>query len=91
MSTSTSSPAAPVRGTARSLEGTVVSASMQKTIVVRVTRTKTHPVYKKRFTVSRTYHVHDEAGAYRVGDAVRFVECRPLSRTKRWRAIPKAQ
>lgn len=83
-------PVAASRGSARTLEGVVVSANMQKTIVVRVTRTKVHPVYKKRFTVSRSYHVHDEQGAYAPGDAVRFVECRPLSRTKRWRALPKA-
>lgn len=67
--------------------GTVVSTAMNKTIVVRVDRVKMHPKYGKQYTVSRRYHVHDEKSVGRVGDQVTFVECRPLSKTKRWRII----
>lgn len=69
-------------------KGTVVSTAMNKTIVVRVDRVKMHPKYGKQYTVSRRYHVHDEKGLSRVGDQVTFVECRPLSKTKRWRIAP---
>ena len=71
----------------RTFTGTVVSAGMQKTIVVRVDRLKLHPKYQKRYRVMKTYHVHDETGEAVVGRTVMFAECRPLSRTKRWRLI----
>lgn len=71
----------------RSFEGVVVSDAMQKTIVVRVDRTVIHPQYKKRYQVSRRYKVHDEKEQYGVGDTVRFIECRPLSKDKRWRVL----
>ena len=58
---------------------------MAKTVVVRVDRTVTHPKYKKRYVRSEKYKVHDEANAHKVGETVSFVECRPLSRDKRWR------
>lgn len=69
----------------RTFTGTVVSIGMQKTIVVRVDRQKLHTKYNKRYRVSRKYHVHDEKNTAKVGDVVNFVECRPLSKTKRWR------
>lgn len=62
---------------------------MSKTIVVRVDRTKVHPKYGRRYKVSRRYKVHDEINAYHVGDEVMFVECRPLSKDKRWRVTGK--
>lgn len=71
----------------RTLHGTVVSDAMQKTIVVRVDRTKTHPKYNKRYTVSRRYQVHDEKNEFHNGDTVVFCETRPLSRHKRWRVV----
>lgn len=71
----------------RTLTGTVVSDAMDKTIVVSVSRTKVHPKYKKRYTVSKKYHVHDEKNSHAVGDTVTFVETRPLSRHKRWRVL----
>jgi len=71
----------------RNLEGKVVSNKMQKTIVVEVDRIKVHPVYKKRYFVSRKYKVHDEKGLAKIGDKVIFEECRPLSKDKRWRLI----
>jgi small subunit ribosomal protein S17 len=65
--------------------GTVVSDKMEKTVVVAVENRFPHPIYQK--TVSRTtrYKVHDEDNACRVGDRVRIIETRPLSRTKRWK------
>lgn len=71
----------------RVLRGAIVSTAMSKTIVVRVDRVKMHPKYRKQYTVSRRYHVHDEKGLGHVGDRATFIECRPLSKTKRWRVI----
>ncbi|MBM5789549.1 30S ribosomal protein S17 [Candidatus Parcubacteria bacterium] len=75
--------------TRRTLTGTVVSAKMNKTIVIRVDRTIVHPKYGKRYVRSRTYHVHDEVGSFQVGEVVQFQECRPYSKTKRWRVLKK--
>ncbi|HPL93378.1 MAG TPA: 30S ribosomal protein S17 [bacterium] len=71
----------------RSFEGLVVSDKMDKTIVVLVESFKMHPVYKKRFKVSKRYKVHNENNEAKVGNVVRFVECRPLSKDKRWRLV----
>ncbi|MEK7516882.1 MAG: 30S ribosomal protein S17 [Patescibacteria group bacterium] len=76
----------PVR---RHFQGVVVSNAMAKTIVVRVDRLRHHPKYKKYYRVSRKFKVHDERGQYKPGDVVRFEECRPISKDKRWRALPK--
>lgn len=65
--------------------GTVVSNNSDKTIVVKVESVKQHPKYKKRYVVSRKYQVHDANNEYKVGDKVVFIECRPLSKNKRWR------
>ncbi len=64
--------------------GEVVSAKMAKTIVVEVTRRVPHPLYKRIVTRRKKFYAHDEAGAARLGDVVRIVESRPLSRLKRW-------
>lgn len=74
---------------ARKFVGEVVSDKMDKTIVVKVASVKVHPKYQKRYTVSKKYKVHDETNQYKVGDKVNFVECRPLSRDKRWRVLSK--
>lgn len=66
-------------------QGVVVSDVQDKTIIVRVLRTTTHPLYKKTIRVSKKYHVHDEANDANVGDTVRIIETRPLSKLKRWR------
>jgi len=71
----------------RSFTGVVVSDKMAKTIVVRVDRTIVHPKYGKRYTRSRKYKVHDEKNAHKVGQTVTFVECRPISKDKRWRVV----
>jgi small subunit ribosomal protein S17 len=73
------------RHTRRELVGVVTSARMQKTIVVKVTRTSQHRIYQRVVRMSKKYYAHDETGEARVGDTVRIVETRPLSRLKRWR------
>jgi len=71
----------------RRFEGTVVSAKANKSLVVAVNRTKLHSKYLKRFTVTKRYLVHDEKNAFKTGDQVAFIECRPISKNKRWRVI----
>jgi small subunit ribosomal protein S17 len=73
----------------RTFQGIVVSNKMDKTAVVRVDRIKVHPKYKKRYKVSRRFKVHDPENKCKVGDKVAIVECRPLSREKRWKIIEK--
>jgi len=73
------------RGRRQERQGTVVSDAMEKTIVVRVDVVKAHPRYKKVVRRSVKFHAHDETGQAKVGDVVRIVETRPLSKTKRWR------
>lgn len=58
---------------------------MQKTIVVEVTRLAPHPMYNKVLKIRKRYVVHDEKGEAKVGDKVRIVETRPISKTKHWR------
>jgi small subunit ribosomal protein S17 len=71
----------------RKFNGVVLSDKMDKTIVVRVESVKRDPKYKKRYTVAKKYKVHDEANKYKEGDKVEFVECRPLSKDKKWRVL----
>jgi small subunit ribosomal protein S17 len=73
------------RGRSQERRGVVVSDAMDKTIVVKVDTVKAHPRYKKVVRRSRKFHAHDEQNAAKVGDLVRIVETRPLSRTKNWR------
>ncbi|MCX6794895.1 MAG: 30S ribosomal protein S17 [Candidatus Falkowbacteria bacterium] len=74
----------------RTFRGVVVSDKNDKTIVVKIESVKKHPKYQKRYAVSRNYKVHDEKNEFHVGDKVSFVECRPLSRDKRWRVVKNA-
>ena len=67
--------------------GKVVSDKMDRTCVVRVERRGAHPIYKKVVRQFRKYMVHDEQGRCKVGDVVRIMECRPLSKRKRWRYV----
>lgn len=67
--------------------GTVVSDKMDKTIVVKVETRMPHPLYGKIVTRSKKYKAHDEENRCRVGDVVKIMETRPLSRTKRWRLL----
>jgi small subunit ribosomal protein S17 len=68
-------------------EGVVVSAAMNKTIVVRMKRLLPHPVYGKYVTKNKKYYAHDEKNECQVGDTVRIMETRPLSKLKCWRLV----
>lgn len=67
--------------------GTVVSATNDKTITVLVATYRTHPLYKKRVKYSKKYAAHDEKNIAKVGDTVRIVQTRPLSKTKRYELV----
>jgi len=65
--------------------GEVVSAKMTKTIVVEVTRRVPHPIYKRIINKRSKFYAHDEQQTAKIGDTVRIIECRPMSKLKRWR------
>ncbi len=67
--------------------GTVVAKKMAKTVTVLVERQIRHPLYRKTVRRKQTFLVHDEAGTCKVGDVVRIIETRPISKTKRWRVL----
>lgn len=71
----------------RHFKGVVVSAAQQKTIVVRVDHLRFHPIYQKRYTVSKKFQVHDAKQQCSVGETVEFEECRPISKHKKMRVI----
>ena len=71
----------------RVLQGVVVSDKQDKTIVVKVERRFTHPLFKKTVRRSKNYHAHDEGNAHKVGETVSIEETKPLSRLKRWIVI----
>jgi small subunit ribosomal protein S17 len=75
------------RGRRKERVGVVVSAAMEKTIVVKVERREPHPLYGKVLRRFKKFHAHDEQRAAKVGDRVRIGETRPLSRLKRWRLL----
>jgi small subunit ribosomal protein S17 len=74
----------------RVLQGTVVSDTNEKTVVVRVDRAFTHPVMKKTVRRSKKYHAHDEANSAKVGDTVWIEECPPISKNTRWTLVQHA-
>jgi small subunit ribosomal protein S17 len=74
-------------GRRRSRQGVVVSDKANKTITVKIEIARPHRVYKKIVRTSATLHAHDERNEAHIGDTVRVVESRPLSRTKRWRLV----
>ena len=73
-----------VQGRRKEVVGEVVAARMQKTIVVQVTRKKSHPFYGRVVARHKKFYAHDEKNEAHVGDVVRIEESRPLSRLKRW-------
>ncbi len=78
----------PARNSHRKVrEGEVVSTKMDKTIVVRISRRISHPLYKKIITRYTKFHAHDERSEAHVGDLVKIMETRPLSKMKRWRLV----
>jgi len=68
----------------RILQGVVVSDKADKTAIVKVERRFMHPIYKKTVRTSKKYAAHDESNSCRLGDLVRIIESRPISRTKSW-------
>lgn len=69
--------------------GVVVSDKMDKTVVVVIERIKEHPIYKKKFTVSRKYKADDQNNEYKVGDKVEIVSTRPISKDKKYKVVKK--
>ncbi|EFI41409.1 MULTISPECIES: 30S ribosomal protein S17 [Peptoniphilus] len=75
------------RNNRKTIVGTVVSDKMDKTIVVAVETFVTHPIYKKRFKKTTKFKAHDEKNECGIGDKVKIMETRPLSKDKRWRLV----
>ena len=75
------------RGARKSRTGLVVSDKMDKTVVVAIERRVPHPIYGKMITRTKRLKAHDEENSAKVGDTVRIVETRPLSKDKRWRLV----
>jgi small subunit ribosomal protein S17 len=74
----------------RTLQGTVVSDKQNKTIVVKVERRFTHPLFQKTVRRTKNYHAHDENETFKVGDMVTIEETAPISRLKRWRVVDES-
>ncbi|HBM91060.1 MAG TPA: 30S ribosomal protein S17 [Rhodospirillaceae bacterium] len=74
----------------RVLQGTVVSDKGDKSITVLVERRVMHPIYKKYIRKSKKYAAHDELNGSKVGDTVSIIECRPMSKRKRWMLVDEA-
>lgn len=74
----------------RILSGRVTSNKMNKTVTVLVERRLKHPLYGKYITRSRKYHAHDDKNQFSIGDFVKIIECRPISKTKSWKVISLA-
>lgn len=75
------------RNSRKTITGIVVSDKMDKTIVVQTETLKTHLVYKKRFKKTTKFKAHDENNECGIGDRVKLMETRPLSKDKRWRLV----
>ena len=75
------------RGVRKERVGEVVSRAGNKTVTVRIVRRYPHPLYGKVIRSAAKFHAHDEENAAKVGDTVRIVESRPMSRLKRWRVV----
>lgn len=90
---SKATPKAPVKAAAlnTTLEGIVMKAAMQKTVVVKVTRFVKHPKYQKYMTISKKYKVHDENGVAKVGDKVTIVETKPISKDKHFTLLENSK
>ena len=74
----------------RILQGVVVSDKQEKTVVVKVERRFTHPLLKKTVRRSKNYHAHDEHNKAKVGDEVRIMESKPISKLKTWVLVDEA-
>jgi small subunit ribosomal protein S17 len=87
MADMTNQAAATERNARKSRTGLVVSDKMEKTVVVAIERRVPHPIYGKMITRTKRLKAHDEENSAKVGDTVRIVETRPLSKDKRWRLV----
>jgi len=76
-----------IRNARKVRTGLVISRSGDKSVTVKINYRKHHPKYGKMMTISKKLHVHDEKNECGVGDTVRVMETRPLSKTKRWRLV----
>lgn len=76
-----------VKSRRKELVGRVVSDKMDKTVVVLVSGRKKHKIYQKFVKVAKRYKAHDEENKYKVGDTVRIIESRPISKDKKWKVI----
>lgn len=74
----------------RILQGVVVSDKCDKTVTVKVIRRVTHERYKKIVNVSKKYAAHDEKNQFKIGDSVKIIECRPISKSKSWEVVYEA-
>ena len=75
------------RNTRKTYQGRVVSDKMDKTVTVAINTYKNHPVYGKRVKYTKKFKAHDEENTCSIGDTVRIMETRPLSKSKRWRLV----
>ena len=76
---------------AKNRRGTVVADAMDKTVVVRVDRIKTHPIYRKKFVMSKNIKAHDEKNEFKTGDLIEISETRPISKGKNFIAVRKVK
>ena len=67
--------------------GIIVSDKMDKTVVVKIDRLKMHPIYRKKYKVSKRYKAHDEENRFKIGDKVMIIEAKPTSKEKKWIVI----
>ena len=73
--------------TKRTLSGVVVNDKSDKTVVVLVKRKYSHPQFDKVITASKKYHAHDEKNKFKIGDKVKIIESRPISKKKKWMVV----
>lgn len=73
----------------KTVKGIVTSDSMDKTVVVEVSRVKTHPLYSKKYTLHRKFKAHDENNEFKKGDEVEITSCRPVSKDKKFIVVSK--
>ena len=74
----------------RTLSGVVITDKVDKGVTVRVDRRVKHPLYKKYIQRSSKFAVHDPDNRFKIGDAVRIQECRPISKSKRWEVLAES-
>ena len=73
--------------TKRTLNGVVINDKSNKTVVVLVKRKYSHPLFDKVMTASKKYHAHDEKNKFKIGDKVKIIESRPISKNKKWMVV----